>query len=276
MSDQAFAQTLHNFFKTEIYPYVMQCYAVKEVAIQEKSDKELVSEIDLTIQGKVAAFLERTLPGMHLASEEIEASWPPQQDEFVILDPLDGTHNFLMGIPLFGTMFAFIAHGVIEWSTIFLPMEELWGNNGFYFTARGKGSWKYQDNEAIKLRVSDQKILDRAQVLLEGKSKNVFKSPMARAIHRSVLRTRNNISMCWSITRIASGGLFPSGIDVMVSFDNKPSDNLPGVLFVEEAGGRVSDFSGDTVSLTQCKSVIFSNGALHPNLIALGKEAFSG
>jgi fructose-1,6-bisphosphatase/inositol monophosphatase family enzyme len=215
-------------------------------------------------------------PGIHLVSEELDASWPPDQDEFVILDPLDGTHNFLMGIPLFGTMFAFIAHGVIEWSTIFLPMEELCGNNGFYFAARRNGAWKYQGNEAIKLQVSSQRVLDRAQVLLEGKSKNVFKSSLAQSIQRNVLRTRNNISMCWSITRVASGGLFPNGIDAMVSFDNKPSDNLPGVLFIEEAGGKVSDFSGDTVSLTRCKSLVFSNGLLHPSLIALGKEVFSG
>lgn len=276
IKDRALVSLLKGFFRKEIYPYVLNRYTDKKVFVTEKSKDEVVSEVDLTIQDKVAALVARTLPGIGLASEEREAPWPPADDEFIILDPLDGTHNFLMGIPLFGIMLAFVARGSIKWSVLFLPMEELWSSDGFYFAALGEGAWKYRNDETTKLSVSIQTDLERFQVLLEGKSKKILKSSVARALQEKVLRTRNNISMAWSVSRVASGGSYPMGIDAVVSFDNKPCDNIPGILFVEEAGGRVTNFDGASPSLVRSKSLMYSNGLLHAQLLDLAREGSDG
>lgn len=72
------------------------------------------------------------------------------------------------------------------------------------------------------------------------------------------------------------GGLLPVGADLLISVENKPFDNLPIALLVEEAGGRVTDFKGRPWSLTNYESLLFSNGKVHDAALAImrgdGKE----
>lgn len=232
-----------------------------------KEGGELVGFLDREIDRRFLQFLGRHFPGIPIVSEESGGEWPPEGGTVWLVDPLDGTHNHLSGLPIFGSMAALIQGGDVVFSAVFLPVEFACGRSGFYFAGRGQGAWLWQAASPVKLVVADERDLSRAFLFLEGSSRALSRSATAQRLVQATQRSRNNLTPAWVATRIAAGALFPAAAHLMVTFKNKPWDNLPACLLIEEAGGRVSDHAGQPWSLANYADLVYSNGWLHDSAL---------
>lgn len=259
------------FFKSLRSVY-LKFWKVRRLSTKQKEGGSLVSPLDWELNDKITRFLKKIASYPVISEETITGNWPPPHEDFWLIDPLDGTHNFLAGLPIFGTMTVLVQNSRPTFSAVFLPTKEILSGNGYYWAIKGGKAWQLQGNKKTRITVSATKSLATAFLLIEGPTKRVLKSLLIRRSIRSALRTRGSLSFCWSTTSVASGGNHRYGADLLISYQNKPWDNLPGCLLVEEAGGRVTDYNGKPWSLENCSSLVFSNGYLHNEILALLKK----
>ncbi len=267
-----FTRELFDFFN-ELSPDFSRQLRAPAVDVTEKYEGELVSSFDLALEKALMQFIRDRDPSAVIVSEETAHVWPPESDRFWVIDPLDGTHNFLMGLPMFGTMLAYCDRGDVVFGAVFLPAQRMFGRSGLYFATRGYGAWGVDPFlDLFPLYVSQKKKLVKALLFVEGSSRAFLKSPAVMRIVDAVPRWRANLSSCWSLVGVAGGKNMPAGADLLMTVGNKPWDNLPACLFIEEAGGRVTDFEGKRWSLENFSTLVFSNGFLHDAVLNLLHE----
>ncbi|OGN25683.1 MAG: hypothetical protein A3B17_02155 [Candidatus Yanofskybacteria bacterium RIFCSPLOWO2_01_FULL_45_72] len=241
-------------------------------SIQEKEPTEYTSIVDAKLNSSVFRFL-KTIPSINgcpiISEEGFDGCWPPVNKNFWLIDPLDGTHNFIAGIPSFGSMIALIKNKNVIFSAVFIPAMEKMNGVGFYFAIKNKGAWRYRHDKIEKIRVSRQSDIKKCLVLFEGKGKKMISSDFVQKTTNAAERVRSSLSSGVSGVLVASGGNNPGGADALISFLNKPWDNLPGCLLVEEAGGTVTRFDGTHWSVENCENLVYSNGLLHKQILAL-------
>jgi len=262
---------LSRFFKS-LRPVYLKFGETRHPRVKTKEGGSLVSALDWELNDKINRFLKKIASYPVISEETITGSWPPPQEDFWLIDPLDGTHNFLAGLPIFGTMIVLVQNSRPTFSAIFLPAKEILSGNGFYWAAKGGKAWQLQGNKKTRITVSKTRGLATAFLLIEGSAKRALKSLLIRKAIGVAQRVRDSLSFCWSTTSVASGGNHRHSADALISYKNKPWDNLPGCLLVEEASGKVTDYAGRPWSLENCSSLIFSNGRLHNEILALLKK----
>lgn len=219
----------------------------------------------MVLDSAIAAFFRKHLPETLLVSEEGFRGEFPDPD-FVMVDPLDGTHNFLMGLPIFGSMLVWVHEGKSISSMVFLPAKQLLSGNGFHFAARGHGAWQHSSRGWERIFVSDCPALEKARLLVDGPSNVSDRHALVQKIKPRAARWRAP-GACWAGALVATGGMLPEGADCLISIGSKPWDNLPIALLVEEAGGKVTDLDGRPCDLRNCSELVFSNGILHEEIL---------
>lgn len=248
--------------------------------IKKKPEGGYVGELDMFMHKEASKRFGGLLDCL-VISEEVEDGgapifWSPRQDKFVVLDPWDGTHNTRMGLLSGGSMMALVELGNIVFSCIYLPFAQQVSGNGFFFAVKGVGIFQALGTSITQLnplRVSNQVNLSDAYISLEGPCRGLPGSEFARRIQK-IAGWRNGPSCAYSFTCLASGlDHEPISIDGVVSFGCKLWDILPGILFTEEAGGKVTDFYGRPWSLENCSNLVFSNGLLHDEILRLNCPA---
>lgn len=244
---------------------VIRSYLHSNEKIVEKSDGSYAGSLDEDLQKLWVKFLGKEFPEIVVLSEETEHEWPPKSDRFWIIDPLDGTHNKMWGLPAFGSMGAYVENGQVKMSALYLPAEHLLAGGGMYFAFRGCGSFKIQYGGIHQIHVSRATDTSNLLLLLEGPSKLLESNEFVQHARSLFKKKRTSASAVWAYALLACGGCdLPVG--ALVTFVNKPWDNLPGCLLVEEAGGRVTDHFGNPYFWGNCSNLIASNGYIH-NLI---------
>lgn len=251
--------------------------------VLEKDNRELVGTLDVAIQHHFLDFAVEYLPDWPVVSEEADywpLGYPPpvtnwwEEDRFCVLDPLDGTHNHLMGLPLETVMFTLVDTGRPIFSAIFNPMRELARGDG-YFTASTYDDRVIQYRSAGEpadfLSVSADSELGSVMGLLEGSTGNIVRSDLAQRYMRSVRRWRSAFGFGQSVALLASGGNHAAGAGALVSIKNKFTDNIHGVLFTELADGMVTRSDGEPWVLDNPDPVdlVFSNGIVHDQILEL-------
>lgn len=263
-------------FLETIQPLFVRQFGSRGGTSHDKGGGDLVGETDLAVQERMIEFLttDPELSGPRIVSEELPGE-PLQPGETAwLLDPFDGTHNSLAGIPLAGAMIALIVDGIVMFTVVFLPPDRSYGRSGLYYAHRGLGAWEWADGDPIELRVSSQDDLSKAFLFIEGPSQRAF--ALRSNVHLLISATRRfrtNFSACWSMTRVASAGSSNTGIDILFTVGNKPWDNLPACLLIEEAGGRVTDHDGNPWSVENCADLICCNPSLHTQVLAVVNAA---
>lgn len=250
---------------------VMRSYVfVNDNKITKKNDGSYAGSLDLDLEKLWIKFLGRKFPQIPVLSEETEHEWPPKLDRFWIIDPLDGTHNKMWGFPTFGSMGAYVENGQIKISAIYLPAEHLLAGAGMYFAFHGFGSFVIQYGAIHPICISEANDPFNLLLLLDGPSELLENNEFVRHAKSIFKRKRSSASAVWSYTLLACGGMaLPVG--ALITAGNKPWDNLPGCLLVEEAGGKVTDYFGGPYSLENCSNLIASNGFVHDLILGAGK-----
>ncbi len=133
-----FVVPLIRSFRSEI----MTCFGKVEHGV--KSDNTVVTEIDRSIEKKIRKRLEEEFPEIGIHGEEFGVSG--SKDKYWLVDPIDGTLNYIRGIPGIGTIIGLVEKGKIVFASIYDPI-----NDDVFWALKGKGAYKNKQ----KIRVSD-------------------------------------------------------------------------------------------------------------------------
>ncbi len=230
-----------------------------EMEITAKPDRTLVTQTDRAIEHLIREQIGQAYPDHGVHGEEFGVETAGASTVWYI-DPIDGTHNFVRGVPVFATLLAVERDGEIQMGLISAPaMRERW------FATRGGGAWSVGAagwDGPRRLRVSGVRSVDDAQ-LLYGSWAEIEESGRAPGfvgLLRSVWRTRG-FGDFWSYALVAEGAA-----EGMVELGPNAYDLAAPQIIVEEAGGRLTDLEGQR--RIDREEVLVSNGWLHDALLA--------
>ena len=230
----------------------------RELDIQAKPDRTLVTAADKEIEEVIRARIRDRFADHGLVGEEYGEEMATAEARWYI-DPIDGTHNFVRGVPLFGTLLALEVDGELQVGVMSAPaLRERW------YAARGRGAWAVGSAGAEgprPLRVSRVAALEDAH-LLYGSAADLDASgraPGLRLLLREVWRERG-FGDVWGYALVSEGAA-----EGMVEVDVSPWDLAAASVVIEEAGGRLTSFEGERS--IGGGTVLASNGLLHDELL---------
>lgn len=207
---------------------------LERLTVTAKRTSDFVSEADLHAEQEIIQILRKTYPNHGILAEE--SGEQSGQDEYQwIIDPLDGTTNFLHGIPHFAISIAFRHKNRLEAGLVYDPIRQ-----EMFAASRGQGA---QINDR-RIRVSGIHALENA-LLGTGFP---FRHPQHQSAYLSFFNSL--FGKCVEIRRAGAASLDLSYVaagrlDAFWEMSLQPWDIAAGALIVQEAGGLVSDFNGD-------------------------------
>ncbi|CAI8153360.1 MAG: Inositol-1-monophosphatase [Pseudidiomarina mangrovi] len=202
--------------------------------VQQKSQNDFVTEIDKAAEQAIVRAILKVYPDHSIQAEEGGDIIGKDADHLWIIDPLDGTTNYLRGIPHFAISIAYAVKGVVQCGLVYDPLRE-----ELFTATRGAGA-ALNDK---RLRVTGQRDLNGA-LLATGfpfKRKDLSANYLAvfGELFTDVADMRRNGAAALDLAYVACGR-----IDGFWEFGLQPWDIAAGALLVREAGGLVTEFNG--------------------------------
>jgi len=257
-------------------------FRAADLDVQTKPDRTPVTEADLAVERAIRDRLAETRPGDGILGEEFGTEGDTTRQW--IIDPIDGTANFLRGVPVWGTLISLAIDGVPVVGVASSPaMGRRW------WAARGMGAWTSASAGELgasaeaadaasarfpgarRLRVSGVERLADASLSFQSLAQWRQAGSLDRllALSEQVWRDRAYGDL-WAYTLLAEGL-----IDIVGEFDVKPYDLAALVPIVEEAGGRFTSITGEPGPWHG--SSLATNGRLHDAVLAaLATETGTG
>jgi histidinol-phosphatase len=226
-------------------------FQAQDLAVESKPDLTPVSDADLAVEAALRDLLAAERPADSVLGEEggTTGSGPRQW----VLDPIDGTKNFVRGAPVWATLVALLVEGRVEVGVVSAPaLGRRW------WAARGEGAWR----DGAPITVSS--VSDLGDAFLSYSSLTGWEEQgrldALLQLSRDCWRTRA-FGDFWSHVLVAEGA-------VDASFEPEVSlwDLAPLQVIVEEAGGRFTSLQGE--ARPDGGSVVCSNGLLHEDVLS--------
>jgi len=234
---------------------------VEQLQVSIKGPGDFVSAADLKAERTLKNELTRVRPGYGLLFEEGGSTEGSDNRHRWIVDPLDGTTNFLHGIPHFAISIGLERDGEIVAGVVYEPTRD-----ELYWAEKGAGAFL---NDR-RLRVSARRQVSEA-VIATGLRASDRDNPAYAAILAAVTANAAGVrrfgAAALDLAYVAAGRL-----DGFWEFGLSPWDIAAGLLLVREAGGYVSDLSGGHTMMTS-GDILAANDHLHLPLAALAREA---
>ena len=217
------------------------------LTIEEKGPQDFVTLADMEVE----AFIRRELAAAHpddgFLGEETVASFEAGADRLWIVDPIDGTHNFLRGIPYWNVSIAFVERGVRTLGAVYDPAHD-----ELFHARRGRGAWCSDATGEARLAIRPATTLAGSLVAIGHSDRYVDPRyvTLRRALMDEGVAFRNFGAAALQLAHVAEGRL-----DGYVELELSAWDAMAGLLLVEEAGGQVGPFPGPE-GLTAMATVI--------------------
>ncbi len=232
------------------------------ITVESKGRNDYVTEVDRQAESEIINVLRSAYPDHAVLAEE--TGQVAGNDYLWIIDPLDGTTNYLHGYPQFAVSIALHFQGKPYQAVVFDPLH-----NELFTASRGAGA---QLNDR-RIRVSTTNRLERS-LLGTGfpfKSMNHLESWIStfRTLLPRTSGVRRAGSAALDLAHVACGHL-----DGFWEFGLSPWDMAAGCLLIEEAGGMLSDFGG-TQNHLETGNLVAGNPRLFPELRALVQESIA-
>ena len=228
---------------------------IKTIEQKGGEERNLVTEVDKRSEEIIVELIKKHFPSHEILAEE-RGSQGSSKTKWII-DPLDGTTNFTHGLPVFCVSIGVEHEGEIICGVIYDPnLDEM-------FTAeKGKGAFL----NGKRIRVSQTQTLNKS-LLVTGFPYNIIENP-----NHAVERFVNFLMKAQAVRRVGSAAIDLAYIacgryDGFWEVALTPWDMAAGMLLVQEAGGKVTDFMGGTFSVYQ-KEILASNGIVQDEMIA--------
>ncbi len=219
---------------------------VESVRISQKQVNDFVTEVDHAAEAVVIETLLTAFPDHGILAEESGRTHGSQTSDHVwIIDPLDGTTNFIHGFPIYCVSIALAVRGKVEQAVIYDPTR-----NDLFTATNGRGAYL---NER-RLRVSKRTQLKESLIstgfpFRPGDNFNNYLRMMAEVMQRTAGLRRPGAAAL-DLAYVAAGfteGFFETGLS--------PWDVAAGSLLVTEAGGLIGNFTGESNFLDQRECV---------------------
>lgn len=214
---------------------------------------DIVTEVDLACEKLIIDRIRQQYPSDPILSEEAGALGTEEDRPVWVIDPLDGTRNYMAGIPFFCVSIGLVRKGVAELGVVYDPIHD-----EMFFGRRGEGA--FLNGEPI--RVSEEDSLEDCIVSVAWVRSRVDGHRFTRVVERlsketSYFRRLGSAALatcyvaCGRVHAYLQGGL-------------SPWDVAAGFMLIEEAGGMVTDFDGKPIDLRRKNiEVVTANPKLH-------------
>ncbi len=227
-----------------------------QLGVEFKPDESPVTQADRGVETLVRDYLNEHCPGDGIFGEEHGVEGP-DKDQMWIIDPIDGTRSFLSGHPLFGFLLSHTSHGIADIGVIGMPaLDEL--------IIGQKDAGAVMNGQDI--HCSDQTALNRAILYVNDSDKIYRGHPEIFGRLMRAGQTRRQGHDCYPHALVAMGYA-----DAVVDYDLHPYDYLALSVVIEAAGGVITDWQGNPLTLKSGTAhvVTAATPALHAAILEL-------
>ena len=232
---------------------------IESVRVSQKQVNDYVTEVDKAAEQAIIETLLTAYPGHGILGEETGSEFGAKDSEYVwIIDPLDGTTNFIHGFPVYCVSIALAVQGRIEQAVVYDPTR-----NDLFTSTRGRGAFM---NER-RIRVSKRTQLKDSLITTgfpyrPGDNYQTYMAMMGDVMQRTS-GVRRPGAAALDLAYVAAGfsdGFFESGLNIW--------DVAAGSLLITEAGGLVGNFTGEADFLEQ-RECLAGNPRVYGQLVGL-------
>lgn len=232
------------------------------ITVTTKRKNDFVTEVDKAAEEAIVDIIRKAYPDHGILAEESGASGKSDAEHVWIIDPLDGTTNFIHGFPQYAVSIGVTHKGILAHGVIFDPVK-----NELFTTSRGKGA--YLNDRRI--RVSGRIGLKASLIGTGFPFREIDNFDEYMAMFKSVTRETAGIrragSAALDLAYVAAGRL-----DGFWEIGLSPWDVAAGALMIQEAGGLISNLDGDGDFLNAGNVVCGSPKVFTPLLQLVGKH----
>jgi histidinol-phosphatase len=225
------------------------------LTVKAKPDATLVTQVDTQVEVRLRDRIREAFPGHGIVGEEFAEEAGDGETRWII-DPIDGTHNMVRGIPVFATLLAVERAGELVAAAVSAPaLSRRW------HAARGGGASVRDLIGERPIRVSAVDRLEEAQLVWSGlrAMEAAGHGPAVRELARRAWRDRG-FGDFWGYMLVAEGAA-----EAMLEVGPTIWDLAAPALILAEAGGRLTNFAG--VETYAGPEALASNGALHATIV---------
>ncbi|MGZ6314707.1 MAG: inositol monophosphatase family protein [Candidatus Limnocylindrales bacterium] len=228
-----------------------------DIGLEAKPDGSFVTEVDRSIERLLRERIRAAYPDCGLVGEE-EGSDRAEASVCWYVDPIDATHNYMRGIPIFATLLAVAVDGEVQLGVVSAPaLRERW------VAWRGGGAWRGSG------RIAVSRIATIAEsTLLYGSRTEDMRSGLMPGLDATLAEAwrERGLGDFWGYMLVAEGAA-----EAMIETGAHSWDWAAPQVIVEEAGGRFTTASGErTINGT---SAVASNGLIHDELLGRLRES---
>jgi myo-inositol-1(or 4)-monophosphatase len=232
---------------------------VERLTVTTKSQNDFVTEVDKAAEDVIIATILEAYPGHGILAEESGRTYGAKDSDFVwIIDPLDGTTNFIHGFPFYAVSIALAFRNQVQQAVVYDPSR-----NDLFYASKGKGA--YMNDR--RLRVSKRTRLSDSLVgtgFPFRKGDNVQRyMKMFEEVMTQCAGVRRPGAAALDLCYLAAGfydGFFESGLS--------PWDVAAGSLMITEAGGLVGNFTGEPDFLYQ-REILAGSPRIYGQLVKI-------
>jgi myo-inositol-1(or 4)-monophosphatase len=225
--------------------------------IASKGTNDFVTEVDRAAEEAIIATLLESYPGHGILAEESGRERGARHSEYVwIIDPLDGTTNFIHGFPVYAVSIALAFRGRVEQAVVYDPTR-----NDLFLASRGRGAFLNDRRLRVskRVRMADSLIGTGFPFRKGDNFKRYLK--MFEEVMQHCAGVRRPGAAALDLCYVAAGfydGFFETGL--------QPWDVAAGSLMITEAGGLVGNFTGEADYLHQ-REVVAGNPRIYAQLV---------
>ena len=241
-------------------------YFREGVTMRSKDVANLVSDADIEAEYAIAGVIKKAFPSHIILGEEAHQAGDATAEHLWIIDPIDGTNNFAHQIPHFAVSVAYYHAGVAQCGVIFNPIRDEW-----HSAARGQGAF----HDGRQVHVDDATRLDEVIV---GVGFYYDRGAMMEATLEAIGELKRK--QIHGIRRFGTASLDLCMVGLgrygaYFEYQLSPWDFAAGRLFVEEAGGKVTDARGGELPIGK-SSILATNGHLHEAMLEVTRPRHPG
>ncbi len=235
---------------------------IESVRVSQKKANDFVTEVDHAAEQAIIETLLTAYPGHGILAEESGNEHGAKDSEFVwIIDPLDGTTNFIHGLPVYCVSIALAVRGKVEQAVVYDPTR-----NDLFTATKGRGAFLNDRRIRVSKRTQlKESLISTGFPFRPGDNFNQYLQMMGDVMQRTAGLRRPG-SAALDLAYVAAGyteGFFELGL--------QPWDVAAGSLLVTEAGGLVGNFTGEAEFLDQ-QEILAGTPRVYGQLVSiLGK-----
>ena len=235
---------------------------VENLQVSMKGPADFVSVADQRTESILVGELQKARPGYPILTEEAGLIDGPDKSHRFIIDPLDGTTNFLHGIPHFAISVGLEREGQLVSGVIFNPITD-----EMFMAEKGQGAFLNDKRLRVAARRELRESLFATGIPFLGKEGHDRFQKELGAVMNVSSGVRRFGAAALDLAWVAAGRY-----DGFWEHDLKPWDVAAGILLVREASGVVTDMDGGARMLDS-GHILAANEALHPKILKLLKDA---